>query len=106
MKEQEGSLMFLATHKTLTREQRAALESAQPSDLAALAESMGMRVVVYKKGVDARPRERMDLLPALTLMLEEQRQTNQLLLMLIEAMGEEAGPDAEPLTYMDGSPRV
>lgn len=36
--------------------------------------------------------------------LEEQRKTNQLLLMLIEAMGqEEADPDAEPVTYMDGT---
>ena len=38
-------------------------------------------------------------------MLEEQRQTNQLLLMLIEALSEDsADPDAEPRTYMDGSP--
>lgn len=35
--------------------------------------------------------------------LDEQRKTNQLLLMLIEAMGEEEDPDAEPATYMDGS---
>lgn len=35
---------------------------------------------------------------------EEQRKTNQLLLMLIEAMGqEEADPDDEPSTYMDGT---
>ena len=40
----------------------------------------------------------------LTQLLEEQRKTNQLLLMLIEAMGEEADPDAEPVTYMDGRP--
>lgn len=40
----------------------------------------------------------------LTQLLEEQRKTNQLLLMLIEAMGqEEADTDAEPVTYMDGS---
>jgi hypothetical protein len=36
--------------------------------------------------------------------LEEQRKTNQLLLMLIEAMGEEADPDEEPARYMDGTP--
>lgn len=37
--------------------------------------------------------------------LQEQRKTNQLLLLLIEAMGEEdAGPDDEPVTYMDGTP--
>lgn len=40
----------------------------------------------------------------LTQMLEEQRKTNQLLLMLIEAMGEEADPDEEPARYMDGTP--
>ena len=39
----------------------------------------------------------------LTQILEEQRKTNQLLLMLIEAMGEEAERDEEPSTYMDGS---
>lgn len=38
-------------------------------------------------------------------MLEEQRKTNQLLLMLIEAMGEEDGDeDREPQAYLDGSP--
>lgn len=47
--------------------------------------------------------ERVELL--LSQILEEQRKTNQLLLMLIEAMGqEEADPDVEPATYMDGSP--
>lgn len=47
----------------------------------------------------------MDLLSTLALMLEEQRKTNHLLLMLIEAMGEEdSDPDDEPQTYMDGSP--
>ena len=38
--------------------------------------------------------------------LEEQRKTNELLLMLIQAMAEEQGQDPEqaPSTYMDGSP--
>lgn len=37
--------------------------------------------------------------------LEEQKKTNALLLMLIEAMGEEQGmdEDRDPVTYMDGS---
>jgi hypothetical protein len=39
----------------------------------------------------------------LTRLLEEQRKTNQLLLMLVEALGEEAWQDEEPITYMDGS---
>ena len=38
-------------------------------------------------------------------MLEEQMQTNQLLLLLIEALSEEGGnEDQEPQTYMDGTP--
>jgi len=38
-------------------------------------------------------------------MLEEQRRTNALLAMLIDAMGDEGDdPDAQPDTYMDGTP--
>ena len=41
----------------------------------------------------------------LTQILEEQRRTNQLLLMLIEALSQDdSDPDAEPLTYMNGTP--
>lgn len=39
----------------------------------------------------------------LTQLLEEQRKTNQLLLMLVEALAEESEHDEEPITYMDGS---
>ena len=39
----------------------------------------------------------------LTQILEEQRKTNQLLLMLVEALAEESEHDEEPITYMDGS---
>jgi hypothetical protein len=47
--------------------------------------------------------ERVELL--LLQMLEEQRKANQLLLSLIEALGEgEPDPDDEPVRYMDGTP--
>jgi len=38
-------------------------------------------------------------------MLEEQRKTNELLLTLINALGDEEpeDPDAQPETYMDGT---
>lgn len=39
----------------------------------------------------------------LTQLLEEQRKTNQLLLMLVEALSGETEQDEEPSTYMDGS---
>ena len=35
--------------------------------------------------------------------LEEQQKTNQLLLMLIQALAEEQNDMQEPITYMDGS---
>ena len=37
-------------------------------------------------------------------LLLEQRVTNQLLVALIGALAEEADPDDEPMTYMDGTP--
>lgn len=38
-------------------------------------------------------------------LLEEQRRTNELLLLLIQALAEEGqDPDAMPPTYMDGTP--
>lgn len=38
-------------------------------------------------------------------MLEEQRRTNSLLSTLIEALADEGDdPDAQPATYMDGTP--
>lgn len=39
----------------------------------------------------------------LTEMLAEQRQTNQLLLMLIEALSDDSEPGEEPVRYMDGT---
>lgn len=39
----------------------------------------------------------------LTQILEEQRKTNQLMLMLVEALSEESEQDEQPRTYMDGS---
>lgn len=41
----------------------------------------------------------------LTHLLEEQRKTNQLLMMLVEALAQEdAEPDVVPVAYLDGSP--
>lgn len=37
-------------------------------------------------------------------LLEEQRKTNQLLVMLVQALADESDDDAEPQTYMDGTP--
>lgn len=45
------------------------------------------------------------LAPLLEALIAEQRETNQLLLILIEALADgEANDDAPPSHYMDGSP--
>lgn len=55
--------------------------------------------------VKAAKPDHQDRTEVLMAILQEQRQTNQLLLMLIEAMGEDdSDTDAEPRAYMDGSP--
>lgn len=55
----------------------------------------------YRNPTAAEPGSSQDKI--LTQLLEEQRKTNQLLLMLIEAMGDDGEPDDLPVTYMDGS---
>lgn len=51
------------------------------------------------------PPPRAEQTEVLLLILEEQRQTNQLLTLLIDVLSEAEGdPDAEPTTYMDGTP--
>lgn len=37
-------------------------------------------------------------------LLDEQRETNQLLVLLVQALSEEEEPDEEPATYLDGTP--
>lgn len=99
MSEHVESILVVKSSKKLTGEQMELIRSLSSP----LAEKMGMQLAVCDEGMDIGIAS--DLAPTLNRLLEEQRQTNQLLLLLIEAMGEEEGGlDAEPLTYMDGSP--
>lgn len=92
------SLLVVKVSERLTVEQMARIRSC----ISPLAEKMGMQLAVCDEGMDIGIAS--DLAPTLNRLLEEQRQTNQLLLMLIEAMGEEGGDeDQEPQTYLDGS---
>lgn len=100
MNEEEGSLLVVTTQKALTPKQREAMMSAMKPSV----ESMGMKAMVLEKGMEIGLH--IDIRPLIKQQIEEQRQTNQLLMMLIEAMSEdEADPDGEPLsvTYMDGT---
>lgn len=93
------SLLLVKVSERLTVEQMERIRSC----ISPLAEKMGMQLAICDEGMDIGIAS--DLAPTLNRLLEEQVQTNQLLMMLIEAMGEEdADPDDEPVTYMDGTP--
>lgn len=93
------SILVVKCSKKLTLEQAELIKSYGGP----LAEKMGMQLAICDEGMDIGITP--DLAPTLNRLLEEQRQTNQLLMMLIEAMGEEdPDSDDEPQTYMDGTP--
>lgn len=93
------SLLVVKSSERLTVEQMELIRSLSSP----LAEKMGMQLAICGEGMDIGIAS--DLAPALNRLLEEQRQTNQLLLLLIDALSEEGSdPDAEPKTYMDGTP--
>ena len=99
MKDQDESLLVVRAKGRLTLEQMNNIQSL----LTPIAEKMGITPLVVDEGLDVGVHS--DIRPLLEEQLVEQRQTNQLLLMLIEAMGEEdSDPDDEAQTYMDGTP--
>lgn len=90
-------LLVIKTSAVLTSQQRDVCRQVfEP-----LAEKLGVMCTLLDGGLDAEVHRDND--PLLTQILEEQRKTNQLLLMLVEALGEESEQDEEPSTYMDGS---
>lgn len=98
MTERAESLLVVKSSERLTVEQMELIRSFSSP----LAEKMGMQLAICDEGMDIGIAS--DLAPTLNRLLEEQRKTNQLLLMLIEAMGEEGGDeDQEPTRYIDGT---
>lgn len=96
MKDQEGLLLVVKAKGRLTPEQAEKIQSL----LTPIAEKMGITPLIVDEGLDVGVHS--DIRPLLEEQLTEQRKTNQLLLMLIEALSEDDDPDAEPLRYMDG----
>lgn len=92
------SLLVVKSSEKLTVEQAERIRSFSSP----LAEKMGMQVAICDASMDIGIAS--DLAPTLNRLLEEQVQTNQLLLLLIDALSEEdSDTDAEPKTYMDGT---
>lgn len=98
MSEHAESLLVVKSSERLTVEQMELIRSFSSP----LAEKMGMQLAICGEGMDIGIAS--DLAPALNRLLEEQVQTNQLLLLLTKALSEEGGDeDQDPQTYMDGA---
>lgn len=97
MNERAESLLVVRAKGRLTLEQVNNIQSL----LTPIAEKMEMQLAICDESMDIGIAS--DLAPTLNRLLEEQVQTNQLLLLLIEAMSEDGDPDDEPVTYMDGT---
>lgn len=99
-----GDLLVVTNPHPLTMEQRKRMEDS----LAPIADRMGVQMLVLDGGVTAQ------LQPGIQGLLDEQKKQTAILermaaqqSLLIQALAEdqdEQGPDARPLTYMDGSP--
>lgn len=103
MKEQSESeskeQMFLKIEKPLTREQMEMLSDQWRKHC----ESVGMYGCVIHAGMSVEVDRNYG--PKLDALIEEQRKTNQILLMLVEALAEEEDRESqEPGVYLDGTP--
>lgn len=98
MNDSQKSLLVLSTGLALSQEKVDRIsESIQP-----LAESLGCRALVLNNGLQAGIHS--DIRPLLGDLLDEQRKTNQLLHLLIQALAEDGeDPDAMPTSYLDGT---
>lgn len=100
MSEQNKSLLAIKLQQKITSEQRKhILEAVTP-----VAKSMGMKPLVLDGGIDVGIHS--DIKPLIERQLVLQQQTNELLLMLVDAIAgdeDEAGDEAMPPVYLDGS---
>lgn len=99
MKEQDKSFVAMKAKGIVSKEQYARLKELAET----ASDKIGMPVLVVDEPVDVGMHQ--DLAPKLKSILEEQRKTNQLLMMLIESMAEyDSVANAEPQYYLDGTP--
>ncbi|EMC2521741.1 hypothetical protein ABZK55_001463 [Pseudomonas aeruginosa] len=99
MNDSQKSLLVLSTGLALSQEKVDRIsESIQP-----LAESLGCRALVLNNGLQAGIHS--DIRPLLGDLLDEQRKTNQLLHLLIQALAEDGDDrEAAPTSYLSGEP--
>ncbi|MGV5083099.1 hypothetical protein [Pseudomonas aeruginosa] len=99
MSDSQKSLLVLSTDLALSRETAEQLsERLQP-----IAESLGCKPLVLSGGFQVGIHS--DIRPLLGDLLGEQRTTNQLLHLLIQALAEDGDdPEAAPTSYLSGEP--
>lgn len=91
--------MFLVTAQAMTKEQRDRLASEWRRHC----ESVDMHGCVLDSGMSVEVDRNYG--PKLDALIEEQRKTNQLLMLLVETLAEEVDEDnQEPGVYLDGTP--
>lgn len=91
--------MFLTIEKPLTRKQMERLSDQWSK----YCESVGMYGCIIHAGMSVEVDRNYG--PKLDALIEEQRKTNQLLMLLVQTLAEEADMDEqEPGVYLDGTP--
>lgn len=99
--EQSKSLLLIKSSKMMTQEFYQRLKEITTP----IAERCGCEVLIADESFDASIHS--DIKPLIEEQLSEQRKTNELLLMLIEALAEDQGVDDEegqPARHLDGTP--
>ena len=98
--ESKKSLLVVKTQQSLSLEQMAKMKEM----IGPLAERCGCEVLIADENFDASIHS--DIRPLLEAQLEAQRNTYELLLTLIEALGEDQGVDEDsiPAFHLDGTP--
>lgn len=99
MKEQDKSFVAMKAKGIVSKDHYARLKEV--AEMAS--DKIGMPVLVVDESVDVDMHQ--DLAPKLlAAILDEQRKTNQLLMLLVETLAEEADEDErEPRVYLDGT---
>ncbi|AYW41542.1 TPA: hypothetical protein ACKPYC_000668 [Pseudomonas aeruginosa] len=98
MNDSQKSLLVLSTDLALSQEKTEQLSER----LHPIAESLGCKPLVLSGGLQVGIHS--DIRPLLGELLDEQRKTNQLLHLLIQALAEDGeDPEAMPTSYLDGT---
>jgi len=93
-------LLIVSASESFSKSTREKLSEA----LNALGESTGYKVALFTEGLTPTFDNTNAALKQLTVIADNQARTNELLAALVEALADDADPDQEPRTYLNGQP--